>query len=75
MSRKSHPLLKPSVEKLFDELQPDLHRLDRHFGAPALTVLDNSRELLSIAFLEAVIANAIGAHYVIPPGIENPESM
>jgi hypothetical protein len=74
MSREPHPLLKPSVERLFDALQPDLHRLDRHFGAPALLVLDNSPEFFSNAFLEAVIANAIGAHYAIPPGSENPES-
>ena len=63
MSPKSHRLLEPSVEPNSD------------FGAPALIVFDNSREFLSISFLEAVIANAIRAHYVIPLGIENPESM
>jgi hypothetical protein len=59
MSRKSRPLFKPSVERLFDELEPDLHRLNCHFGAPALIVFDNSREFFSIALLEAAIANAI----------------
>jgi hypothetical protein len=63
MSRKSHPLLRPS------------DRPNSHFGAPALIVFDNSREFFSIALLEAAIANDIGAHYTIPPGTENAESV